>query len=208
VRRPALIAAVAIVTAAVVAAPAGATSTRDALIRPGIGIGKLRLGMTLAQARAALTQPLLLTKQRRFGGFQRYKWFTEFRTRDAEWIVSFYGERGRERVVRIATAVRRERTSTGVGVGTLVSELPNKLRSLKPTCRKYAPWLNWQSSKPQLTVCAIEGPTVTTVFAGQARCAVTPARYQGCPRVIVRVGSVRVEETALLRRLRLNHWRG
>lgn len=199
-----------VAVAAIAGAAAGAGRThpaRDTLIRPGVGIGKLRLGMTSEQARAALGLPVLLVRERRFRGFRAPRWYTEYRTRDALWAVAFFGERGRERLVVVRTGVRRERTAGGVGVGTPVSALPKKLRPLRPTCVKGEPFYKWHHVQRQLVACAVSTRGATTIFSGDVTCSVTPMRYQGCPREKVRltVGSV-IVESEILRRHRLSNW--
>jgi hypothetical protein len=101
--------------AVAVSAEANAAPARDALIRPGVGIGKVRVGMTFAQARLGLGPRPVLVRQRRYGFGSRY---AEYAWRGSEWTVGVVGRGGRARVVSVATQARRERTSGGIGVGS------------------------------------------------------------------------------------------
>lgn len=113
----ALIAAVASILAA---GSASAAPQRDALIRPGVGIGKVRLGMTLAQVRAALGPHTLVNRRQRLGFGSQY---LELDWDNGQWLVGLIGRPGRMRVVRIATLKRTERTARGVGIGTRLQQV-------------------------------------------------------------------------------------
>lgn len=106
---------------ALIAEPESArgASDRDAQIRPNVGIGKVRLGMSMAQVRRVIGPPQLLN--RRVGlGFGRehreyvWNWF--------EWSVAFRGAPGRLRVVRVTTTLRSHRYR-GIGVGSRMRDL-------------------------------------------------------------------------------------
>jgi hypothetical protein len=98
----------------VCAVPAVAAPERDALIRPGVGIGKVRLGMTEAQVRRALGRPFAV--RRRSAGFGRVR--VELQFEDGNTFVTLTRRRGVLRVVGVSTVKRSERTPQGVGVGT------------------------------------------------------------------------------------------
>jgi hypothetical protein len=107
---------VATIAIAVVAAPASAMSQRDAQIRPDVGIGRVRLGMSLAQVRRVLGPPQLLNRRVRVGFGREHReyvwnWF--------EWTIGFRGTPGRFRAVRVVTSLRRHRYR-GIGVGSRV----------------------------------------------------------------------------------------
>jgi hypothetical protein len=119
------------VAALVIAAAgsAGAAGERDARIRPSVGIGKVRLGMTLAQVRRVLGPPQLLNRRVKvgFGGEHRecvWNWF--------EWTVAFRGTAGRFRAVRVVTSLQRHRYR-GVGVGSRVRTVARVFP--RATCR-------------------------------------------------------------------------
>jgi len=133
-RGAALAAAAALATVAagsVVAAP-----SKDALVRPGLSIGKVRLGMDVAQVRRAMG--------RHDSGVAELKGFGSRRLELTWWsgladhfIVELLGPRGRERVVSIATSRKSERTGAGIGPGVRVARLMRvypraRCRSLYP----------------------------------------------------------------------------
>jgi hypothetical protein len=95
--------------ALVFAVSAAAAPSHDLVIRPGVGIGKVRLGMSLADVRAAWGAPQAVTRTGR-----RVELQYDF----AAYVVTLAGPRGRQRVVSIATTLAKERTRGGVGVGT------------------------------------------------------------------------------------------
>jgi hypothetical protein len=104
-----LLAALAILVAG---GTAGASSQ---LIRHGVGIGKVRLGMTEADVRAALGRPTWIVQGRTgFGGVRRELQFDE-----AEYTVVLRRRGSGFRAVAVSTIVQRERTSEGLGVGSL-----------------------------------------------------------------------------------------
>jgi hypothetical protein len=118
-------------TTAVVAVALGAAgsadgaSERDALIRPGVGIGKVRLGMTLVQVQRALGQQFVVNRRVRRGFGVTY---AELGWDYGWWRVGFLVRRGRYRVVLVGTVERREHTRAGVGVGTSESTLQRRMR--------------------------------------------------------------------------------
>jgi len=118
----------------VAVASATAASSRDALIRPGVGIGEVRVGMTFAQVRQALGRPQVVLKQRRFGFGSRY---AEYAWNGTDWIVAVVGSGDRARVVMVATGLRRERTR-GAGVGSTDEALQRALGArCTPKAGKY-----------------------------------------------------------------------
>jgi hypothetical protein len=120
--RPTLLLAVGL-AAAVAAAPAGGAPSASDLIRRGVGIGPVRLGMRFAEVRRALGPPQLVNRRVNRGFGQRY---VEYLWNYGDWRIGLAGQRGRERVVRIATQRRSERTREGVGVGSSVARLARR----------------------------------------------------------------------------------
>ena len=106
-------------------APASAAPERDTLLRPGIGAGKLRLGMTLTQVRAVLGRPLRV-QFRRPAGFRgeyvQYVWGL-----DAAWEVGFVGRDAADSRAVLVDTSRPERTRGGVGVGSTHRTLQRRL---------------------------------------------------------------------------------
>lgn len=202
----------AVVVVAAVAAPAASAPPREAaVVRPGIGIGEVTLGMSIREARKALGQPLRFEPRaynveavrRLIGTSSRYLVYS---TRDKQYMVWFLGRKGGERLVRISTASRRARTAMGVGVGTVVSTIPQRLRALHPTCKAEWEWIRGVPHDVGPTDCVISSPGGLTMFFGSGVCTVALVRYQGCPgKVRVTVSSLAVE-SALMKSIGLTHW--
>ncbi len=108
-------------------APAGAAPTTQTLIRPAVGIGKLRLGMTEAQVRRAMGRPTFVARRRGAFGLQT----VEFQYGFAEYTVRLRGRAGRLRAVRVGTTLVRERTPQGVGAGSLERRVLRTYRSVR-----------------------------------------------------------------------------
>lgn len=193
-----------IVIALVVAPAAGSSETAETLIRPGIGIGKLELGMSLKEARKALGQPLVVYDAPRgvAGGSLR---LIQYESDNALWRIELLGARGKETLVSINTSSRRERLSNGVGVGTLVANLPERLQSLKVRCIGGSTVINSRPTDVAPLTCAITTGRATTVFFGDVVCVGETIRYQGCQQTRVPVVSVTVEGPELSR-YRLSDW--
>ena len=102
------------------AASAQAAGERDALVRPGVGIGKVRLGMTPAQVFRALGRTQVVNRRIDYGFGKRY---VEYGWDYTSWSVGFTGRPNSFRVSKVATTLRRERTRGGVGVGTTLRAL-------------------------------------------------------------------------------------
>lgn len=130
--RPVSLVAAATLTAVVAAGLASGGSTADRLIRPGVGIGKVRLGMNLAQVRRTLGNEFIVNR-RRPRGFGRT--YVELGWDHAWWRVGFIVSRGRYRAVLVSTRHRSERTRGGVGVGTTSRTLRRKLPVRCPPAR-------------------------------------------------------------------------
>jgi hypothetical protein len=97
------------------AASAGSASGSSLLIRHGVGIGKVRLGMTEAQVRGALGRPTaVIRRSTGFGGARLELQFDE-----ASYAVVLARRASGFRVVAVSTIVERERTHEGLGVGSL-----------------------------------------------------------------------------------------
>jgi hypothetical protein len=112
------------------AGDAASAPETTALIRPGIGIGKVRLGMTQAQVRRALGRHTVVNlRERRFG-----LTYLELAYDYSAYTVGFFGAPGKLRVVSVATSLRRERTRNGLGPGTSLRALRRALRGER--CRR------------------------------------------------------------------------
>lgn len=101
----------------------------DTLVRPGKGIGRINLGISDVQLRRVMGKPeYVIAKRASFGRrVVEYQFGLA-----AEWTVTLRGPRGGLRVVSVATALRRERTPDGFGVGTpepkLIARYGSRLR--------------------------------------------------------------------------------
>jgi hypothetical protein len=103
----------------VFASTAAATPQHDLLIRPGVGIGKVRLGMTPAQVRSAMGRPLAVMPRPAQFGRQSVEWQYGY----GAYSVRLEGRRNALRVTGVMTTVLKERTAQGFGVGTLESRI-------------------------------------------------------------------------------------
>ncbi|MBA2476931.1 MAG: hypothetical protein H0V40_13365 [Actinobacteria bacterium] len=114
--------AVALALAAFAAGALHAAPSRDTLVRPGLGVGKVRLGMTVSEVRRAMGRHDIGVAKRLGFGSRRLEltWWSGLAD---HFIVQLVGPRGRERVVSIATSRTSERTATGIGPGVRVSRL-------------------------------------------------------------------------------------
>jgi hypothetical protein len=106
-------------------AVAGAASAADAphvqrAIVPGQAIGKVRLGMSLAQVRKVLGRPEAVISRRK-GVFGRER--VEYSWNFTEWRIMFEVGRGQSEAVSIRSSIRNEKTKEGIGVGTLQQRL-------------------------------------------------------------------------------------
>jgi hypothetical protein len=148
--------------AAVTAAPTASAPSSTRLIRLGVGIGKIRLGMTYAEVRRALGRPQLVNRRQDRGFGNRY---IEYLWNYDEWRVGLLGPRGRERVVRVSTALRSERTPERVGVGSTPRQLARAYRR-RAECiwRAYnvadqGTWIVLRGPSGRMTAFALYRPT-------------------------------------------------
>lgn len=164
-------------SAAVVIAAAGSAAgatQRDAVVRPGVSIGKVRLGMTFAEVRRGLGRPMFVNRRERLG-FGRV--YVEYAWSYAEWLVGFQSERRALRVVRISTTLRNERTRDGIGVGTRVRAIVRRYPNAQ--CRTHSAtiggtWVSIRHQRGRLTIFKI-GPLRQT-----------PPYTQGAVEVVVK----------------------
>lgn len=110
-------------TAFALVASAGAAPQRDMLIKPGVGIGKVRLGMSLAQVRAVWGRPQAVIASQERGARK-----LELQYDYAAYVVTLRGQPQQERVVAVGTTLAKERTRQGLGVGSLERRLQRAFR--------------------------------------------------------------------------------
>jgi hypothetical protein len=122
-----LIGALIVVGCAMTAGSAGAGPARNEVIRPGVGIGRIELNMRLAAVRHLLGKPTSIAKRRRLGFGSEY---VEYTWGEApNWRVGVLGRPGNQLVVMVATGLAREKTRTGVGVGSTYKAARRRLGS-------------------------------------------------------------------------------
>jgi hypothetical protein len=96
---------------AILAAPASAT---ESTIVPGVGIGKIRMGMTLAQVERVFGKDAIVNSRRNVAGTQYVEYGWNFST----WSVGFLQSGATLKATQVATTLRGQRTSDGIGVGS------------------------------------------------------------------------------------------
>ncbi len=163
---------------------AGAAQERTAVITPGVGISPVRLGMTFAQTRALLGRHPILSQSKRIGFGKRY---VEYQWRDGAFVVGLVGRPGRERVARVGTTLRGERTREGVGPGSTMTEVRSRLAARGVRCESLQLGYSYELLPAMLARCTLRSPRVSTVFDGTPTCLVPSNRYQGCPEGKLRV---------------------
>jgi hypothetical protein len=168
-----------LVSGALAAGTAAGAPQRDTLLRPGVGIGNARLGMTVAQVRRALGRPDRIVRSTPNG----YRHYTEYVWGfDPELRVGLYGRGAQARVDALATT-RRERTHSGVGVGSTHRTLR---RVLGARCYQPPPNPNGadeQPGYPLQMLCYLGdrgGPA--TYFRLANHCLIRTDRHVLCPR--------------------------
>lgn len=99
----------------------------DGAIRPGAGIGPIRLGMTELQVRRALGRPSTVHRAR---AGRIYIVSLNYYMR-GEYRVTLRGPRGAVRVSLVGTISPEQRTSQGLGIGTSEARLRDAYSSLR-----------------------------------------------------------------------------
>ena len=152
---------IATIGAAAICASAAAAPSRDAVVRPGVSVGKITLGMTEAQLRRAMGRPdYVVGRTSVFGGVRvEYQFGT-----NGEYEVALRGRPRALRVVSVFTFLRRERLPNGLGVGSR----PRALRAAYGSRLRCTPWRTFvQQSRTYLTgnsTCTLAGSPGSTVF--------------------------------------------
>lgn len=167
--------AILLVAAAVFAASTPAAPQTGMVIRPGVGIGKVTLGMTLAQVRQALGRPRTVIRRIDYPSGSRYveySWEFEGDRAPITWTIGVRSatRAGALRVVRVATTSGSERTRERLGVGVrprqIVKVYPDAACvSRSPRTAPY--WGDWvvvQASNGGMTAFALQ----SSGFLGKA----------------------------------------
>ena len=150
-----------IAAAALVASSAAASPARDAVVRPGVSIGKIRLGMTEAQLRRAMGRPAYVAGRTKVFGGVRVEY--QFGV-NAEYTVELRGRPRALRVVKVSTYLRRERLPNRLGIGSR----PRALRAAYGSRLRCTPWRTFvQQSRTYLagnSTCTLRGTAGSTLF--------------------------------------------
>jgi hypothetical protein len=167
--------------------PAQALPARDTLIRPGVGVGRVELNMPLAKVRRVLGKPTSIAKRHRLGFGSEY---VEYTWGEApNWRVGVLGRPGNQLVVMVATGLAREKTRTGVGVGSTYKAARRRLVGARCRINSRPGGLAYNA------VCFIGllGHTQTS-FLFFGTCSLPPRTVIVCPtnRRTYTVGEVRV----------------
>jgi hypothetical protein len=99
-------------------------SATESTIYPGVGIGKIKLGMTLGQVKKILGSPQTVNRRTQVPGkrgYVEYGW--DFSTL---WV-GFVNTKGVLHAVLVGTDLRSQGRLGGVGIGTVREELKRKL---------------------------------------------------------------------------------
>ena len=106
---------IALAASAIAAGSAVGSSSSTLVIRPGVSIGKVRLGMTLPQVRRVLGPPETVSRRESRGFGFRY---VEYQWHYGTWRVGFRGRADRLSAVRVGTTLSTQRTPAGIGAGS------------------------------------------------------------------------------------------
>lgn len=136
-----------------VAGSAGASPSSTLVIRPGVSIGKIRLGMTIPEATRVLGRARIVGRRETRGFGIRY---VEFQWNYASWRIGFRGRAGEERAVRIGTTLRSERTPAGIGVGSNTKDMVRRYGGriscvVRPTRPDAGAWLVLRGPSSNMT---------------------------------------------------------
>ncbi len=128
---------------ATIAAGVSAAPTRDTRVRPGVGIGRVVLGMTAAEVRRAMRrrQDSSSSEERSFGS--RYVELVWDSGPEDYFSVGLSGRAGALRAVAVSTTRPGERTPSGIGPGSTIVKLRRTIRGLQ--CRLIFPAAGGQS---------------------------------------------------------------
>jgi opacity protein-like surface antigen len=179
--------------AVAVAAPASAT---EMTIVPGVGIGKVRLGMTLAQVKKVLGQPQTVNARKQLSGHRGY---IEYGWNFSSFWVGFVNTKGVLHAALVGTVLRGEKTASGVGVGTSVDKLRGeyKVACTNTSDGPFDPHQYRDPGEYLWSYCVIGSPAAPTTVFGTG-CAKRETYSHKCTdwriyRVIVREGVLHYE---------------
>jgi hypothetical protein len=137
----------------------GLASAASATILPGVGLAHVQIGMTLAQTKKVLGKPQTVNARRQLAGHRGY---IEYGWNYSSVWVGFVNTKGVLHSVLIGTTLAREKTKTGIGVGTQIEDLRGLPRM---TCFSGTAWVGHPYFDPQQQ----EGPHCVLAGADQRR---------------------------------------
>ena len=173
----------------------GGASARDAVARPGVSVGKIKLGMTEAQLRAAMGKPNYVVEKA--GTFGRVRVEYQYGAL-AEWSVELAGPRGNLRVTSVLTYLKSQRLPNGLGVGTRERTL-TRTYGRRLECQRWPTYTYrgivyvgrpYELELPTRT-CSLPGPAgAATIFVSKLPGYERMAKY--IPQAVVQEVGVRV----------------
>jgi hypothetical protein len=93
---------------------AGVAFASESTVYPGVGIGKVRLGMTATQVKRAMGGDFIVNHTETVDSVRYVEYAWDF----AHWTVTFETHGRSLRAVQVATDVHTQRTANGIGMGT------------------------------------------------------------------------------------------
>jgi hypothetical protein len=102
----------------------GAAGAERILVRPGLAIGGVELGMTVPEVRRILGRSAFVNRRESLGFGREY---TELAWNEARWLVGFVRTDRGARAVMISTTSPNARMRNGAGVGSTFREVVRKL---------------------------------------------------------------------------------
>jgi hypothetical protein len=161
-----------VLAVAVLAAPASAA---ESTIMPGVGIGKVKLGMTQAQVEKVLGKDHLVNERATVGGAAYRELAWNFST----WSVGFLRQAKTWRVVQVETTLSPQRTLAGIGVTSPFTQVVEKYPQV--LCGGiYSTFASAYDRFGEMALILVNKGPVYTAFAVKP---VTPRDYNGAWRV-------------------------
>lgn len=154
------VAACGISIAVATAGAASAAPQRDTLVRPGVGIGRIALGLPQAQVVRILGPPSRVNRRYALGFGRTY---VEHDWDYGRWTVGYEGRRGSLKVVRVATLQDTQRTPRRIGVGSRPREVVAAYPSVR--CAERYRNYRWERIGRYLTVRAPNGRLTSFLVA-------------------------------------------
>jgi hypothetical protein len=133
----------AVAVAAVALAFVTSAPAVESTIYPGVGIGKVKLGMTLAQVKNGLGTPQTVNKRAQLSGGRGY---IEYGWNFSTIWVGFVNTKGVLHAALVGTDAFAQKTKSGVGVGTPIARVMAQPRA---RCYVGTEWLSHPYFDPE-----------------------------------------------------------